>query len=465
VRAMAKKTDQQTFQAKVRSFVDQLRQEIVSGVYQDGDFLPSEEALSKEYDLSNRSIRQGLDQLVQEGLIEKKPRVGNRVIRKKIIHVAYRDSLLRDVEFNRLLDLFHARYPDIQVQLVRTGVFPSFADGMTPFFVNRQADVVLLNHFDFCDMLESGNLSLLEPLQPQEGISDKLNLAFVADGQQFAMPFTYSPVVLCYNKEHFREAGVSEPVKGWTWDDLRLAAEQLSDQGQRLGFYYHLFSINRWLVFLLQHGVRFTPKGEDGFETDWPLLMESLRFSRDLLRNENGVPVYVTETEEEVMQLFREGRSSMFLATYFSLNEFRNKQVPFDIAPLPSERFDHTLMLTIGWAVNQLSQEKEAAVRFVRFLASPEAQDFIAHTSLSLPALKTNLDPARDECANERPSRFGLHLEIESTYRLHTELMLPLKQLYALRGLLKLYWFGLKDEHTLLEEIKRELSPSGSPGN
>ncbi|WP_158299355.1 extracellular solute-binding protein [Paenibacillus antri] len=462
---MAKKTDQRTFQAKVKQFVEALKEDIASGVYRPGDFLPSEETLSRQFDLSNRSIRHGLDQLVQEGLIVKQPRVGNRVASNTIVKVAYRDSLIRDVEFERLLALFHTRYPTIRIQLVRTGVFPSFADGMTPYLDYGQADIVLMNHFDFRDMLESGRLDRLEPVQPIEGGYDKLNGAFQADGVQYALPFLYSPVVLCYNPEHFREVGVNEPVSGWTWDDLRFAAGKLSGGGRRIGFFYHLLSINRWLVFLLQNGIQFTQKNDGGYEVDLPLLMDSFRFSRDLLFKSNGIPVFASETEEEVMQIFREGRASMLLATYFSLNDLIKDNIAFEIAPLPQGKSDQTLLLTTGWAINRASNEKEAALQFVHFLSSPEAQDFVRHTSLSLPALKVPFDSARDECVNRRPSRFDLHHEIASTYRLHSELMFPLNRLYALRNALKLYWFGLKDETIILEEVKALLAPDWKADN
>lgn len=456
---MAKKTDQRSFQAKIKRFVEALKRDIASGVYRPGDFLPSEETLSKQFDLSNRSIRQGLDQLVQEALLVKLPRVGNRVAASTIVKVAYRDSLVRDVKFERLLALFHTRYPNIHIQLVRTGVFPSFADGMAPFLDNGQVDIVLLNHFDFYDMLESGRLNMLEPIHPQDGVDDKLNGAFQANGIQYALPFLYSPVVLCYNPEHFREAGMAEPIKGWTWDDLRFAAGKLSKGGRRIGFFYHLLSINRWLVFLLQNGIHFTRNNDGGYEVELPLLMDSFRFSRDLLFKSNGIPVFASETEDEVIQIFREGQASMFLATYFSLNELLKENIAFEIAPLPQGRSDQTLLLTTGWAMNRASREKEAALQFVRFLSSPEAQDFVHHTSLSLPALKVPFDPARDECMNHRPSRFDLHHEITSTYRLHSELKFPLKRLYALRNALKLYWFGLKDETIILEEVKDLLAP------
>jgi multiple sugar transport system substrate-binding protein len=457
---MAKKTDQRTFQARVEQLVEQLKTDIANNIYRNGEFLPSEEALSKQYDLSNRSIRQGLERLAWEGLIEKLPRVGNRVNAKKLLRVVYRDSIYRDIDFDRVLALFHERHPDIEIQLVRTGVFPSYAKGMAPFLEQERVDVMLLNHFDFCDMVQGENLHMLEPLDTQDSVPSYLNNAFQVQGVQYASPFLFSPVVLCYNPNHFQEAGLAEPDSSWTWDDLSKAAANLSEEGQRLGFFYHLLSVNRWLVFLLQNGVRFYHRDDGGFKVDMPLLMESFRLSRDLLfKNNNGMPVYPSEEEGEVIQLYREGRASMFLATYFSLNELLKDNIPFEISPLPRGNSDKTLLLAIGWSVNKLSREKEAATRFVRFLTSPDTQQLIQYSSLSLPAVKLPFDSTLDECHTRRPKRFGLHREIIPSFQLHSELQLPLDRLYTLRNLLKMYWFGVKDDEVIEAEIRMLLEP------
>ena len=53
--------------------------------YIDGsNFLPKEESLSKKFGVSRNTIRQAINKLVQEGLIERKKGVGSKVVQKKI---------------------------------------------------------------------------------------------------------------------------------------------------------------------------------------------------------------------------------------------------------------------------------------------------------------------------------------------------------------------------------------------
>lgn len=62
-----------------------LRKLITDKKYIDGrNFLPKEESLSKKLGVSRNTIRQAINKLVYEGLIERKKGVGSKVIQKKI---------------------------------------------------------------------------------------------------------------------------------------------------------------------------------------------------------------------------------------------------------------------------------------------------------------------------------------------------------------------------------------------
>lgn len=62
----------------------QLKRKIVSGEYKEGDLLPSENALSKEYAVSRETIRKSLDYLSQDGLIQKKQGLGSIVLNPQL---------------------------------------------------------------------------------------------------------------------------------------------------------------------------------------------------------------------------------------------------------------------------------------------------------------------------------------------------------------------------------------------
>src|SRR5690606_19663970 len=72
----------------------------------------------------------------------------------------------------------------------------------------------------------------------------------------YAQPFAFSPVILCYNKEHFTEKGVFEPDSSWTWHDFWEQVGKLPSEN-RFGFFFNLASLNRWILFFLQNGAEF----------------------------------------------------------------------------------------------------------------------------------------------------------------------------------------------------------------
>jgi GntR family transcriptional regulator, arabinose operon transcriptional repressor len=58
---------------------DQILQRIEKGKYRPGERLPSEQALAEELSVNNRTIRRGLQELAEKGIIEKRSNVGNFV--------------------------------------------------------------------------------------------------------------------------------------------------------------------------------------------------------------------------------------------------------------------------------------------------------------------------------------------------------------------------------------------------
>ena len=69
---------------RARLAADVLRQQIYAGVYPDG--LPPESELAAEFFVSRNTIREALTILKNEGLIERGPKVGTHVARRKYDH-------------------------------------------------------------------------------------------------------------------------------------------------------------------------------------------------------------------------------------------------------------------------------------------------------------------------------------------------------------------------------------------
>ena len=75
------------FESKVPLYFqlkEQIKQNILRGVYKEGDLIPSEREFSNNYELSSTTIRRALNDLVQENFLDRKAGKGTFVRRRKV---------------------------------------------------------------------------------------------------------------------------------------------------------------------------------------------------------------------------------------------------------------------------------------------------------------------------------------------------------------------------------------------
>lgn len=443
--------------------VESIRSDIVNGVLAEGDFLPSEKAYARQFRISNKTVRQGLDMLVGEQLIEKIPRVGNKVLagaqrETSVIRFACHTTLFREVELHALIDEFHKLHPSIRVELVPSGSTLNVAGRLQAWMSEARIDVMTLNYNGYDDFRRSDALDSLETLEPVPGIYPFLTEAVTHRGELKVQPMVFSPVVLCYNKSHFRDKGVLEPDSGWRWDELFEQASRLTVESERLGFYFHFPSTNRWPVFLLQSGLSFERDEDGGFAVSGRQLTDSLQACRELIYLQNRFPLFLSERDGDAEELFFSGKVSMMMTTYFGLNRHdHQKAFEYDVAPLPYLQEARTLLLLIGLAVNSRSEAKGDARRLVDFLVSYHAQLMIRQKTVSIPSLKEAAEWTGQE-QMYRPSRFHMYRDIIPTFRTIGALNMSIHELEAFYREAKLYWSGLETEEVAASRLEELLS-------
>lgn len=454
-------------QLKLQNMVNTIRQQIIFGSYKQGQFLPSEKAIAKEYELSNVTVREGLDILVSERLIEKIPRIGNRVVQPEqygitVVQFAYYKSMVLEAALERLIDGFHRAHPNIRVNLIPIDF--NNPQKMMALMDDGEVDVFSINHHGFLKFIEMNGTDYLEPLDFDDEMYPFLKPAFMKDTQLKAKPFLFSPLVLCYNMQHFQEQDLLEPDSGWRWDQLFDYADRLAVEKQRLGFYCHFLSLNRWPVIFLQSGKTFQRDDRGKVAICGTPLLDGLRASRNFVELLNRNPLFLSENEKDAEELFFKGKVSMIMTSYLRLNHYaHNLQFPFELAPLPYLHEPATLLQVIGLSVYERSKVKESARRLVNYLTSQEAQLMIRQHTLSIPAMKRAAEWKGEE-RSYRPSRFYLYRDIIPTFRPIDYLQLSQQELERFRREAKLYWSGLETEQDICNRLEAilEHKPVGS---
>lgn len=455
---MRHRPTKEQFNRQLEQMVQTLRNEILNGEYAPGDNLPSEKALVARFGMSNNSIRIGLEQLVREGWIEKIPRVGNRVAegRPPVRLRLLANSLpFRNLQLKPLLELFERRYPWITVEAVAAPGMDGLvgADGTIP------GDLVLIENNQYWQMTGKLMHPRLEKLEEKPGVYPQATQLFATPDGLFLQPLIFSPIVLCYNRAHFRECGLLEPDGSWTWDDLMKNAELLSAGKNRYGFCFHIPSDNRWPVFLLQSLERFEWEGTKLKDIRGSRLLESMRICKSIVHNRKAFPLYLSESNDDIDRMFMEGKISMTINSYIGLNGWSGSDIEYDISPVPFIRELRTLAIGLGIGVSQDSRHKEEAMLLIDFLTGEESQSFIRSHTMSVPSLGT-LPVDYKPVDLYHPSRYSMYREVMASMRTLADLNLSYEGLRSLSRQLKAYWADLIDEDELCERLVQVLSKS-----
>jgi multiple sugar transport system substrate-binding protein len=448
-----------TFRVRLDEMITILRGEIATGKRQPGEFLPSERDLVRQFQLSNKLVRVALEQLVSEGLVVKIPRVGNKVAETSDTHpislrFGYHTSLDNEADMAILLAEFHRLHPNIIVKPIPL-TYHDYYSTVREYIETGLIDVVSMNYNNFLNFQSNNSLNLFEAYEPDSRMYPFLNEVFVHEGVRFVQPFIFSPLILCYNRDHLRESGIAEPFRPASWNDLLAAAMKLTVENERFGLYFFLLSTNRWPVFLLQSGVELLPD-RSNIEECAERIMEGLSACRDILYADNAFPVFLSESNAVAEELFLNGKISMLITSYFALSGLRDSDIRFDLAPLPHLREDKTLLMTIGLAICKKSKAKVAARTLVDFLVSEHAQLLIRQNSLSIPVVQKAAEWIGEE-TSYRPPHHALYRDIVQTYRSVSDMRISMAELEVIIKEARLFWAKLNNETVMRERIAQIL--------
>lgn len=265
-------------------------------------------------------------------------------------------------EYNRLSD--YVRFAG------RESLHPgtlSLDEGLFPVL----ADQNMLYPLD--DLLEKSEL-----LHPSDFHSKLLDL-FRYRGKLYALPFSYSPTVLLYNKRLFRWAGLPEPSPDWNWEDLFRNTKLLtkcSKDRSRIHWYGLgiLFTVNSFAPFIFQNGGSlFDWNGNCVINSDPSF--EALNFFTELYALPGVCSHKFGDPRSALSDMLRNDLMAMMIADaldYRYLAE-RMPESDFGAIPLPRRILPGTSLSCHGWAIHRNCRSPETHFRFFErlFTASP----------------------------------------------------------------------------------------------
>lgn len=215
-----------------------------------------------------------------------------------------------------------------------------------------------------------------------------------ADGKQYGLPRDLNVGVLYYNKKIFDTAGIPYPDDTWDWAKLTEVGKQLTldtnSDGtmDQWGLYTETSDMeNYWLSLVWQNGGDFI--GADGKSTalTTPEAAGGLQRLQDLIYKDKimAEPAIFAETGDA----FEQGLAAMEVNGSWLVPTHLAAGIELGIAPIPSGpagRF--TVVNPTGAVIYKGTKAPDAAWEFVKYLASPPAQEQLMQLKASLPVSK-----------------------------------------------------------------------------
>ncbi|GIO84048.1 ABC transporter substrate-binding protein [Paenibacillus faecis] len=277
---------------------------------------------------------------------------------------------------------FEKEHPDIDVTPVYTG---SYADTAVKTQAGVQAkqppDVAVLQSTELFSLLDMNAIVPLDDFIAKEGNDYLADFypAFMAnsqtDGHTYSLPFQRSTIVLYYNKEMFKEAGL-DPEKGpANWEEMQDYAIKLKKDG-RHGLEIPVTGFAYWMMqtFALQNGENLMTQDGKKVMFDTPENVEGLQYWVDLAAKHKAMPEGVTDWST-VPSDFLEGKTAMMYHTTGNLtNVKKNATFDFGVSFLPAKKqYGSPTGGGNFYIFKDISPEKQqAAWEFVKFMTEPE---------------------------------------------------------------------------------------------
>lgn len=290
-----------------------------------------------------------------------------------------------------LLYKFSVENPDILVKYEPiTGDF--WATLNTLVATGQEPDIYYMDIFQFPAFAENEVLLPLDDCMASQGISrsefvPSLIDAFTYDGVTLGLPKDFNTLGLFYNKGLFADAGVPEPTDNWTWDNLRAAAEAVSDPANGIYGLGVPADAGRFPIFAFQNGGAIMTDDLSDTRLDDPATVEAAAFYTSFRADEIGAtPADLGEGWQGTV--FGKGQFAMVYEGGWLIPYLRDTFPNVDygvVVPPAGPGGEGNLIFTVAYSVSRNSANPEAACRVVSFLTNEASQNTVLESGFALP--------------------------------------------------------------------------------
>ncbi|WP_019586060.1 ABC transporter substrate-binding protein [Deinococcus apachensis] len=300
-------------------------------------------------------------------------------------------------DMRALIGTFEKENPGVKVNLVTAPFDSYFTKLQTDIAAGNAPDAFDLNYENFVSFASKNALRPLPAnLAPANTFYPAALNAFKYGGRQYALPISFSTVVLFYNKDLFDKAGVGYPTATWKWQDVLSAAQKINNPGQRVYGVYQ--PVQFWEFYKVAQQAGGGLKVSPTVQIDTAANRRALHYLVDKVLVSKVMPTSAQMSGVSPEDMFLNGQLGMLVSGVWMFDKFSKAPFKWDIAVEPGGARKATHFFSNAASVSRTSRNPAAAEKWVRFLSSsPAVATRRIQANWELPALslsnRTLIDP------------------------------------------------------------------------
>ncbi len=284
---------------------------------------------------------------------------------------------------------FEKQNPGIKVHPIYAGNYDDARiKALAALKAGQPAQISVLFSIDIYELLEQGVIVPWDDVATSaedkawlKSFYPALMLNGTYKGKVYGIPFQRSTIVLYWNKDAFKDAGLDPNTPPATWNEMVAMAQKLVKRDANgnvtrwgvevpsTGYAYWMFQ-----AFARQNGQDLMNRDGNRTYYDNPDVIAALQYWRDLGAKYKVMPEGTVEWGT-LRQAFTEGKTAMMWHTTGNLTAVKETaKFPFGVAMLPAskQRGSPTGGGNFYLFKKTTPAERKAALAFVKFMTTPE---------------------------------------------------------------------------------------------
>lgn len=281
--------------------------------------------------------------------------------------------------FQILADEFHNKYPNITVDLQQIPHKDYYTQLDTRVAGGNAPDIARVAYGQEKRYAEAGKLVDLTPYLPP-GLKDAYDQRFwgigTYKGQQIMVPHITDTVVLYYNKDAFKKAGLTPPTAQdpWTWEQFAEAGKKLQAAGYKYGYTSALRHPKTYVSYLFEQGVEFMDASGTKSAFNTPAAVKAIQNSIDSVQGAAEPSSAIWARVDSPDQLFAQGVAPMGVIGIWLLDWMTQNAKGFEwgVAPGLKGASVGTDIGGSGFMIPKGGKHEREAAEFLNFLTAEE---------------------------------------------------------------------------------------------